>query len=47
MVNMKYIFTKYSRAEALRMAQTGGFSRCDVAADVGIGLSTLCNCIDG
>ena len=34
-------------AEAVRLAQTSGRSRREVAADLGVGLSTLRNWIDG
>jgi transposase len=40
-------FTPEFRAEAVRLAQTSGRSRREVAADLGIGLSTLRNWIDG
>ena len=43
----KQQFTPEFRAEAVRLAQTSGRSRREVAADLGIGLSTLRNWIDG
>jgi transposase len=39
-------FTPEFREEAMRLAQTSGRSRREVAADLGIGLSTLRNWID-
>lgn len=39
-------FTPDFRAEAVRLAQTSGRSRREVAADLGIGLSTLRSWID-
>jgi transposase len=39
-------FTPEFRAEAVRLAQTSGRSRGEVASDLGIGLSTLRNWID-
>jgi len=39
-------FTPEFREEAVRLAQTSGRSRREVAADLGIGLSTLRNWID-
>jgi transposase len=42
----KKLFTPEFRAEAVRLAQTSGRSRREVAADLGIGLSTLRNWID-
>jgi len=39
-------FTPEFREEAVRLAQTSGRSRREVAADPGIGLSTLRNWID-
>jgi len=39
-------FTPEFRDEAVRLAQTSGRSRREVAADLGIGLSTLRNWID-
>ena len=40
-------FTLEFRDEAVRLAQTSGRSRREVAADLGIGLSTLRAWIDG
>ena len=40
-------FTPEVRAEAVRLAQTSGRSRREIAADLGIGLSTLRSWIDG
>src|SRR3954453_2278760 len=40
-------FTPEFRAEAVRLAQTSGRSRREVAADLGVGLSTLRHWIDG
>jgi transposase len=40
-------FTAEFRDEAVRLAQTSGRSRREVAADLGIGLSTLRSWIDG
>ena len=39
-------FTPEFREEAVRLAQTSGRSRREIAADLGIGLSTLRNWID-
>ena len=39
-------FTQEFRDEAVRLAQTSGRSRREVASDLGIGLSTLRNWID-
>src|SRR5919107_6413194 len=39
-------FTQEFRDEAVRLAQTSGRSRHEIAADLGIGLSTLRNWID-
>jgi transposase len=39
-------FTPEFRAEAVRLAQTSGRSRREMAADLGIGLSTLRSWID-
>ena len=39
----KKLFTQAFRDEAVRLAQTSGRSRRDVASDLGIGLSTLRN----
>ena len=46
MADRKQTFTPEFRAEAVRLAQTSGRSRREVAADLGIGLSTLRNWID-
>ena len=40
-------FTPEFRAEAVRLARTSGRSRREIAADLGIGLSTLRTWIDG
>ena len=40
-------FTQEFRDEAVRLAQTSGRSRREVASDLGVGLSTLRNWIDG
>src|SRR3954454_25054499 len=40
-------FTPEFRAEAVRLAQTSGRRRREVAEDLGIGLSTLRHWIDG
>ena len=42
----KKLFTREFRDEAVRLAQTSGRSRREIAADLGIGLSTLRNWID-
>ena len=42
----KKLFTQEFRDEAVRLAQTSGRSRREIAADLGIGLSTLRNWID-
>ncbi len=42
----KKLFTQEFRDEAVRLAQTSGRSRREVAADLGIGRSTLRNWID-
>ena len=42
----KKLFTPEFRDEAVRLAQTSGRSRREVASDLGIGLSTLRNWID-
>ena len=42
----KKFFTQEFRDEAVRLAQTSGRSRREVASDLGIGLSTLRNWID-
>ena len=47
MSDRKQTFTPEFRAEAVRLAQTSGRSRREVAADLGVGLSTLRNWIDG
>jgi transposase len=47
MPDRKQTFTPEFRAEAVRLAQTSGRSRRAVAADLGIGLSTLRHWIDG
>ncbi|KIU27952.1 transposase [Methylobacterium radiotolerans] len=47
MAERKQAFTSAFRAEAVRLARTGGRSRREVAADLGVGLSTLRNWIDG
>jgi len=39
-------FTPEFRAEAVRLAETSGRSRREIAADLGIGLSTLRSWID-
>src|SRR5215207_8265001 len=41
----KKFFTQEFRDEAVRLAETSGRSRRDVASDLGIGLSTLRNWI--
>src|SRR5215218_6296678 len=46
MSELKTRFTPEFRAEAVRLAQTSGRSRREVASDLGIGLSTLRNWID-
>ena len=46
MPDPKTLFTQEFRDEAVRLAQTSGRSRREVAADLGIGLSTLRNWID-
>jgi transposase len=46
MPDPKTRFSPEFRAEAVRLAQTSGRSRREVAADLGIGLSTLRNWID-
>ena len=46
MPDPKKLFTPEFRDEAVRLAQTSGRSRREVAADLGIGLSTLRNWID-
>ena len=47
MAEPKKQFTPEFRAEAVRLAQASGRSRRAVAADLGVGLSTLRNWIDG
>ena len=47
MPDRKQTFTPEFRAEAVRLAQTSGRSRRAVAADLGVGLSTLRHWIDG
>lgn len=47
MADRKQTFTPEFRAEALRLARTSGRSRRGIAADLGVGLSTLRNWIDG
>ncbi|KZC00836.1 hypothetical protein AU375_02997 [Methylobacterium radiotolerans] len=47
MADLKQTFTPKFRAEAVRLVQTSGRSRREVAADLGAGLSTLRNWIDG
>ena len=46
MPDPKKLFTQEFRDEAVRLGQTSGRSRREVAADLGIGLSTLRNWID-
>ena len=46
MPDPKKVFTQEFRDEAVRLAQTSGRSRREVASDLGIGLSTLRNWID-
>jgi transposase len=46
MPDPKKLFTQEFRDEAVRLAQTSGCSRREIAADLGIGLSTLRNWID-
>ena len=46
MPDPKTLFTQEFRDEAVRLAQTSGRSRREVASDLGIGLSTLRNWID-
>lgn len=47
MANRKQTFTPEFRAEAVRLAETSGRSRREIAADLGVGLSTLRHWIDG
>ena len=47
MADRKQSFTPEFRAEAVRLARTSGRSRRQVAANLGVGLSTLRNWIDG
>ena len=47
MPDRKQTFTPEFRAEAVRLAQTSGRSRRAVAADLGIGVSTLRHWVDG
>src|SRR3712207_2872112 len=42
----KKLFTQEFRDEAVRLAETSGRSRREVASDLGIGLSTLWNWIN-
>ena len=42
----KKLFTQEFRDEAVRLAQTSGRSRREIASDLGIGRSTLRNWID-
>ena len=46
MAEPKKHFTQEFRDEAVRLAQTSGRSRREIASDLGIGLSTLRNWID-
>jgi transposase len=46
MPDPKTRFTPEFRDEAVRLAQTSGRSRREIASDLGIGLSTLRNWID-
>ena len=46
MPDPKTRFTPEFRAEAVRLAQTSGRSRREIASDLGIGRSTLRNWID-
>ena len=46
MPDPKKLFTPEFRDEAVRLAQTSGRSRREIASDLGIGLSTLRNWID-
>ena len=47
MAETKQQFTPKFCAEAVQLAQTSGRSLREVAADLGIGLSTLRNLVDG
>jgi transposase len=47
MPDRKQTFTPEFRADAVRLAQTSGRSRRAVAADLGIGVSTLRHWVDG
>ena len=47
MADRKQTFTPEFRAEAVRLAQTSGRSRREVAEDLGVGLSTLRHWLDG
>src|ERR1700761_7577833 len=47
MADWRQTFTPAFRAEAVRLARTSGRSRREGAADLGVGLSTLRNWIDG
>ncbi len=46
MPDPKKLFTQEFRDEAVRLAQTSGRSRREIASDLGVGLSTLRNWID-
>jgi transposase len=46
MPDPKKLFTQEFRDEAVRLAQTSGRSRREIASDLGIGRSTLRNWID-
>ena len=46
MPDPKKLLTPEFRDEAVRLAQTSGRSRREIASDLGIGLSTLRNWID-
>ena len=46
MPDPKKLFTQEFRDEAVRLAQSSGRSRREIASDLGIGLSTLRNWID-
>ena len=46
MPDPKKLFTQEFRDEAVRLAETSGRSRREVASDLGIGLSTLRNWIN-